>query len=154
MVAPDPAGEGAGLGVPEALARSLTPFDLACTVVRRAGERPFAVVSLPEFLREEARATPPRRVAIDGLCAHCPSRVRIVREGGAVAAPTAAVVLEGGGVYDALFLSAAHLEAWLREHPEHAGKPRAGVAALIAAPGRAEPPAAADPAVARGGISL
>lgn len=133
VVEPSPGGPGVGMRVVRSLAESADPVDLAATIVTEPSGKPFAVGSLPRYLSALVAAPPAGRVVIDGLCSHCVSRVQIVMEKGHVVLPTSAALLLGGGGYDALFLSAAHLQEWLREHPAMKDLPHAELTKFVEA---------------------
>jgi len=115
---PSSGGPGVGMRVSRGLAGTAEPIDLAATIVAEPSAKPFSVASLPRYLSALVAAPPEGRVTIDGLCSHCVSKVQVVMEKGQVVLPTSAVLLLGGGGYDALFLSPAHLQEWFREHAE------------------------------------
>ena len=121
---PYPEGQGVGMRVVESLAGFMDPMDLAATTVTLSEKKPFGIASLPRFLRDMVTSPPQGRVVVDGLCSHCVSKIRVVLETGRVVLPTSAALLLGGGSYDALFLSKAHLDEWLKDNPTMIDLPR------------------------------
>jgi thiol-disulfide isomerase/thioredoxin len=128
---PYPAGHGVGMRIAPSMAGFMDPMDLAATTVTMPEKKPFGIASLPRFLTDMVTSPPAGRVVVDGLCSHCVSKIRIVMENGHVILPTSAALLLGGGSYDALFLSKAHLDEWMKDNPAMNDLPRLEVTGFV-----------------------